>query len=140
MLILREEFSLTQFSLRLLTLCTSIVMTGIHVIPQAAPPTSNPPQLVRPGDIVERSTAGGQRNEFQVDCSGSTYSKLTIEQNGIDVGARFLGPQERRFSILTQILATRAKKWSSLYAHRQRNPLSFPSRRGKEVPRRASLF
>ncbi len=93
MLIRGEEFSLTQSSLRLVILCVSGLVVTWPVLSQTQTPESKSPQIIRQGEIVERQTAGGQRNDFRVECAGSSYFKLTIEQIGIDVGARVLGPQ-----------------------------------------------
>lgn len=93
MLILGEEFSLTRSSLRLMALCVGNLVIGSPALPQSPTPESKPPQIIRPGDTVERGVEGGQRNDFQVDCTGNSYFKLTIEQIGIDMGARVMGGQ-----------------------------------------------
>ena len=55
--------------------------------------TNIPPQVVSPGETIVRKTQGGQKNEFSVECRENSYARLTIDQQGVDIGARFMGPE-----------------------------------------------
>ena len=88
------ESVLTRFSRALSQLCVWVAMCAAPALFQTPQPSVVPPQPVRLGDKIERQTAGGQRNEFQIDCAADTYVRLAVEQQGIDVGARFFKPDK----------------------------------------------
>lgn len=86
------ESVLIRLSRKSPNLIASVIFPGAVLMAQS-PVTLSTPQQISYGETVERQTAGGQRNEFQFACSENSYYKLTIKQQGIDVGARFLGSQ-----------------------------------------------
>jgi tetratricopeptide (TPR) repeat protein len=49
------------------------------------------------GKAIERELAGGQKQAYQLTLAEGQYARVTIEQRGIDVVARLLGPDGKVF-------------------------------------------
>lgn len=77
---------------RLIQMLICLVLFALPATAQTAAPT---PQSLKPGETIERQIAGGEAAQFELPCSNGEYFKLTIDQLGIDIGARFPGPDDR---------------------------------------------
>ena len=88
----KDEFVFCRLkrSFFLALICVLIIATGGY---SQTASSNEQPYLIAPGETVTRKTVGGQRNGFRIDCKQNNFIKLSIDQQGIDVGARFLGPQ-----------------------------------------------
>ncbi|HNJ44389.1 MAG TPA: hypothetical protein PKZ53_28160, partial [Acidobacteriota bacterium] len=89
---------LVAFSL-LLFLRSGGVVSGIQPAP-SSPQFSNQlalqaPVLV-PGKIINQELKGGEVNRFQIRLKARQFLDLSVEQQGIDVVVRLLGPDGKR--------------------------------------------
>jgi CHAT domain-containing protein/Tfp pilus assembly protein PilF len=89
-----DDSILTRFSLALPLLCLLAVLAATPALSQVAQPSPAPPQPIKLGDKIERNIAD-ERYDFQLDCIENTYFRVTIDQQGIDVSARFVGPDKK---------------------------------------------
>ena len=85
---------LIRFYRTISLLCGGVALSAMPALSQTAP-TDDAPQPISPGDKVERQLAGGARSEFRLNCSENTYFRLTVEQQGIDVGVFFRGADKK---------------------------------------------
>src|SRR5262245_17279545 len=51
---------------------------------------------IEPGEIIERELAGGQSHTYRIRLTEGQYLNAVVEQHGIDVVARLLGPDGKQ--------------------------------------------
>ena len=52
--------------------------------------------MLEPGKSVEREIAGGETHSYPIMLDSGQYVSATIEQIGIDVSVKIIGPSHRR--------------------------------------------
>ena len=74
---------------------------GIHLIASPTQPPQETTQEVtplEPGQSIERPLAGGQKHIYQVTLAENQYARVIVEQRGVDVVVRLLGPDGKQIA------------------------------------------
>jgi CHAT domain-containing protein/Tfp pilus assembly protein PilF len=53
-------------------------------------------EIIEPGRPIKRELAGGQEHSYQISLSPDQFLKAVVEQNGVDVVVRVLGPDGKQ--------------------------------------------
>ncbi|HEX5718574.1 MAG TPA: tetratricopeptide repeat protein, partial [Thermoanaerobaculia bacterium] len=61
--------------------------------PEPLPVPSGPPRLEK-GVIQEREIRAGEVHEYRIAAQAGDYARVTVEQNGVDVAVRLVGPSD----------------------------------------------
>jgi hypothetical protein len=81
------------------TICLSLLLITASALPQE-------PAVLELGKSIEGSLAGGAIQPYRVTLSAAQFLRVTVEQRGIDVAVRFIGPDGKQLAEVNIVAGT----------------------------------